>query len=116
MSSLEFKLCTFRLKGFQAVGLGIGKDPATVIDAQRLFAYLNQAQREEDFLVWPGNLEMLHVLDNWSYFEPLFAKAAEMIDSNELPAGELEDFTHDVSEIKSRTTSAQPEESIERRW
>ena len=65
MSSLEFKLCTFRLKGFQAVGLGIGKDPATVIDAQRLFAYLNQAQREEDFLVWPGNLEMLHVLDNW---------------------------------------------------
>ena len=43
---------------------------------------------------------MLHVLDNWSYFEPLFAKAAEMIDSNELPAGELEDFTHDVSEIK----------------
>lgn len=100
MSVPEFKLCTFRLKGLQAVGLGVGATPSRVVDVQQLFAFLNQDKRNGNFLVWPGELQMLHILDNWDCFESLLAEAARMINDGDISEEELEDFTHEVNAIK----------------
>lgn len=97
MSSVEFRLCTYVRDGFTGVGLGVGAEPAVVVDVERGFARLYRVRRDEGFVVWPARLDMLQVLTNWDYFLPRLDLMAQAV-----AAGEFSDteFCHPVGLVK----------------
>lgn len=95
MNSVEFRLCTFDRHGFKAVGLGVGAEPDMVIDVQRAFAH--QHATDGSFLKWPTQLEMLHLLTNWEYFQDRLQVLAGQAAKGALPQDA--DFVHRVQDI-----------------
>ncbi|MEV5083637.1 hypothetical protein AB0K74_34165, partial [Streptomyces sp. NPDC056159] len=50
MASHAYRLCTYRYGGFTSVGLGLGENPATVIDVERCFTHLHRERRQGQFI------------------------------------------------------------------
>lgn len=52
VSANSFRLCTYVTGGFASVGIGVGDEPAPVIDVERGLRHLHD-QGQGDFIVWP---------------------------------------------------------------
>lgn len=108
----EFRLMTFRIAGFESVGLGVGADPNEVIDIQRAFNFMHKEKDDRTFLVWPKKLDMLQIMENWDIFNEKLKELVQLKEDKVIPSVNECDFVYNLSDVTLAPPIPNPKKTL----